>query len=147
MRKDSRRKICIIFLVFSLSEFPNFSGMDANNPASQAAFSQLMQQMVTNMAGQGQNSPPEERFRVQLETLTSMGFVDRQANIQGNFFLNTILRIFYTEYCKIFKDMFSSIWSTNLVHEFCSNILFVTSIHQSTILLSKKFISLYIFLH
>ena len=43
-----------------------------------------MQQMVTNMAGQGQNSPPEERFRVQLETLTSMGFVDRQANIQGN---------------------------------------------------------------
>ena len=121
--------------------------MDANNPASQAAFSQLMQQMVTNMAGQGQNSPPEERFRVQLETLTSMGFVDRQANIQGNFFLNTILRIFYTEYCKIFKDMFSSIWSTNLVHEFCSNILFVTSIHQSTILLSKKFISLYIFLH
>ena len=40
--------------------------------------------MVTNMAGQGQNSPPEERFRVQLETLTSMGFVDRQANIQGN---------------------------------------------------------------
>ena len=58
--------------------------MDANNPASQAAFSQLMQQMVTNMAGQGQNSPPEERFRVQLETLTSMGFVDRQANIQGN---------------------------------------------------------------
>jgi len=59
------------------------SGMDANNPASQAAFSQLMQQMVTNMAGQGQNSPPEERFRVQLETLTSMGFVDRQANIQA----------------------------------------------------------------
>jgi hypothetical protein len=73
-----------VLLVFSLSEFPNFSGMDANNPASQAAFSQLMQQMVTNMAGQGQNSPPEERFRVQLETLTSMGFVDRQANIQGN---------------------------------------------------------------
>merc|ERR1712088_1022710 len=54
-----------------------------NDPASQAAFSQLMQQMVTNMAGQGQNSPPEERFRVQLETLTSMGFVDRQANIQA----------------------------------------------------------------
>jgi hypothetical protein len=35
------------------------------------------------MAEQGLNSPPEERFRVQLETLTSMGFVDRQANIQG----------------------------------------------------------------
>lgn len=44
-----------------------------------------MQQMVTSMAGQGLNTPPEERFRVQLETLASMGFVDRQANIQGNF--------------------------------------------------------------
>ena len=146
MNLEYLRNIVSVFF-FLHPIFFNFSGMDANNPASQAAFSQLMQQMVTNMAGQGQNSPPEERFRVQLETLTSMGFVDRQANIQGNFFLNTILRIFYTEYCKIFKDMFSSIWSTNLVHEFCSNILFVTSIHQSTILLSKKFISLYIFLH
>jgi len=50
---------------------------------SQQAFSQLMQQMVTSMAGQGLNTPPEERFRVQLETLASMGFVDRQANIQA----------------------------------------------------------------
>jgi len=50
---------------------------------SQQAFSQLMQQMVTSMAGQGLNTPPEERFRSQLETLTSMGFVDRQANIQA----------------------------------------------------------------
>jgi len=59
------------------------SGMDTSNPASQQAFSSLMQQMVTSMAGQGLNSPPEERFRAQLETLTSMGFVDRQANIQA----------------------------------------------------------------
>ena len=54
---------------------------------SQQAFSQLMQQMVTSMAGQGLNAPPEERFRTQLETLASMGFVDRQANIQGIFFI------------------------------------------------------------
>jgi len=56
------------------------------NEVSQQAFSQLMQQMVTGMAGQGlqgPNNPPEERFRAQLETLTSMGFVDRQANIQA----------------------------------------------------------------
>merc|ERR1712018_1090959 len=59
------------------------SGMDTSNPASQQAFSQLMQQMVTSMAGQGLNAPPEERFRTQLETLASMGFVDRQANIQA----------------------------------------------------------------
>lgn len=49
----------------------------------QQAFNQLMQQMVTSMAGQGLNTPPEERFRTQLETLASMGFVDRQANIQA----------------------------------------------------------------
>lgn len=124
MNLEYLRNIVSVFF-FLHPIFFNFSGMDANNPASQAAFSQLMQQMVTNMAGQGQNSPPEERFRVQLETLTSMGFVDRQANIQGNFFLNTILRIFSTKYCKIFIDMFSLIWSTNFIHEFWSNILFV----------------------
>jgi len=42
-----------------------------------------MQQMVVGMAGQGQNNPPEERFSSQLEMLASMGFVDRQANIQA----------------------------------------------------------------
>jgi len=49
----------------------------------QNAFAQLMQQMVVGMAGQGQNNPPEERFSSQLEMLASMGFVDRQANIQA----------------------------------------------------------------
>ncbi len=58
----------------------SFCAADGN---SHQAFNQLMQQMVTSMAGQGLNTPPEERFRTQLETLTSMGFVDRQANIQG----------------------------------------------------------------
>ena len=50
------------------------------------AFRQLMNSMVSGMANQGLNAnvpPPEERFRTQLETLASMGFVDRQANIQG----------------------------------------------------------------
>ena len=53
-------------------------------PAGQnQAFAQLMNQMVASMAGQGLNNPPEERFQSQLEQLASMGFVDRQANIQG----------------------------------------------------------------
>jgi len=50
------------------------------------AFRQLMNSMVTGMANQGLSAnvpPPEERFQTQLETLASMGFVDRQANIQG----------------------------------------------------------------
>jgi len=53
------------------------------NEGNQQAYSQLMQQMITSMAGQGINNPPEERFRTQLETLASMGFVDRPANIQA----------------------------------------------------------------
>lgn len=59
------------------------SSTPSSNGNSHQAFNQLMQQMVTSMAGQGLNTPPEERFRTQLETLTSMGFVDRQANIQA----------------------------------------------------------------
>jgi ubiquilin len=54
------------------------TSQSANN-----AFAQLMNQMVTSMAGQGLNNPPEERFQSQLEQLASMGFVDRQANIQA----------------------------------------------------------------
>ena len=55
------------------------------------SFRQLMNSMVTGMANQGLNAnanvpPPEERFQTQLETLASMGFVDRQANIQGKYF-------------------------------------------------------------
>ena len=60
------------------------SGMDiANNEVSQEGFGQQIQKMVTGMVGQGLPSPPEKRFRTQLETLTSMGFADRQANIQA----------------------------------------------------------------
>jgi hypothetical protein len=59
------------------------SGSTAPNNDGMNSFQQLMSSMVNRMAEQGLNSPPEERFRVQLETLTSMGFVDRQANIQG----------------------------------------------------------------
>lgn len=29
-------------------------------------------------------APPEERYRAQLEQLTAMGFVNRDANLQGN---------------------------------------------------------------
>lgn len=59
------------------------SGANPVNPQGQQAYNQLMQQMMNSMAGQGNNSPPEERFRTQLETLAGMGFVDRQTNIQA----------------------------------------------------------------
>ena len=67
------------------------SSTTTTSPAGQGqnadAFRQLMNSMVTGMANQGLNAnvpPPEERFSTQLETLANMGFVDRQANIQGN---------------------------------------------------------------
>ena len=30
------------------------------------------------------NQPPEERYRSQLEQLTAMGFLNRDANLQGD---------------------------------------------------------------
>lgn len=68
----------------SSSETP---AADGNNQQQQQqgmdSFRTLMNAMVSNMANQGLNAPPEERFQSQLETLASMGFVDRQANIQA----------------------------------------------------------------
>ena len=58
-------------------------GQIASGLQGSDAFRTLMNSMVNNMATQGLNAPPEERFQTQLETLSSMGFVDRQANIQG----------------------------------------------------------------
>lgn len=63
----------------------------------QDAFSNLMASMLTSLAGQGGQSggglgglganspaqPPEERYRSQLEQLTAMGFINREANLQA----------------------------------------------------------------
>lgn len=58
-----------------------------NNPA---LFSEFMARMVGGMAaGANTNQPPEERYSSQLDTLTSMGFVNREANLQGAFHNHT----------------------------------------------------------
>jgi len=46
-------------------------------------FNQFMTQMLGQMRAGNPDQPPEERFASQLEQLASMGFVDRQANIQA----------------------------------------------------------------
>ncbi|VDM95866.1 unnamed protein product [Thelazia callipaeda] len=52
----------------------------------------LIRQMTgTSLAGSTQ--PPEERYRSQLEQLTSMGFSNQEANIQGNLISQNILQI------------------------------------------------------
>lgn len=53
----------------------------ANNPA---LFSDFMARMLSGMANQQDPSqPPEERYRSQLEQLGQMGFLNRDANLQG----------------------------------------------------------------
>ncbi len=39
--------------------------------------------MIGQMRAGDASQPPEERFASQLDQLASMGFADRQANIQG----------------------------------------------------------------
>merc|ERR1712156_124257 len=46
-------------------------------------FAQFMTQMMGQMRAGNPEQPPEERFASQLDQLASMGFVDRQANIQA----------------------------------------------------------------
>ncbi|XP_070159631.1 ubiquilin-1 [Polyergus mexicanus] len=76
---------------------PNTSGTNPSVPTSQPsdtnqqdAFSQFMARMVSAMAlNQGVEvdgqpvPPPEERYRAQLEQLTAMGFLNRDANLQA----------------------------------------------------------------
>jgi len=52
-------------------------------PANPELFSQFMQQMLGGMRAGDPAQPPEERFASQLDQLASMGFVDRQANVQA----------------------------------------------------------------
>ncbi|XP_059478938.1 ubiquilin-1 isoform X1 [Neocloeon triangulifer] len=53
--------------------------------ANSDVFSQFMAQMISTMSTRDptSNAPPEERYRAQLEQLTSMGFVNREANLQA----------------------------------------------------------------
>lgn len=66
---------------------PNSQSTDTNQ---QDAFSQFMARMVSALAlNQGVEvdghpvPPPEERYRAQLEQLTAMGFVNRDANLRA----------------------------------------------------------------
>lgn len=52
---------------------------------NQQLFTDFMQRMMNGMStGANTNQPPEERYQSQLEQLTAMGFVNREANLQGN---------------------------------------------------------------
>merc|ERR1711997_327986 len=50
---------------------------------NEQVFNQFMSQMMGQMRSGNPDQPPEERFASQLEQLASMGFVDRQANVQA----------------------------------------------------------------
>ncbi|KAG8262034.1 Ubiquilin-1 [Homalodisca vitripennis] len=69
------------------SPAPTTPAAPTNTTAPQQdVFSQFMARMVSQMSAQGPNAssqPPEERYRSQLEQLTAMGFVNREANLQA----------------------------------------------------------------
>ncbi|KAK7116329.1 ubiquilin-1-like [Littorina saxatilis] len=49
----------------------------------QAAFSNMMSQLMGMMVGGQINQPPEQRYASQLDQLATMGFVDREANMRA----------------------------------------------------------------
>lgn len=49
----------------------------------------------------GSTQPPEERYRSQLEQLAAMGFINRDANLQGNFYTKLSPLVVYSELCCI----------------------------------------------
>lgn len=59
----------------------------AQAQANPALFSEFMSRMMNGLStSNNQNLPPEQRYSTQLDTLASMGFVNREANLQGKFF-------------------------------------------------------------
>ncbi|XP_041762523.1 ubiquilin-1 [Anopheles merus] len=59
------------------------AGAQASN--NDALFSEFMSRMINGMASgtADTNIPPEERYRLQLDQLTAMGFANREANLQA----------------------------------------------------------------
>uniref|UniRef100_A0A182VY54 Ubiquilin-like protein n=1 Tax=Anopheles minimus TaxID=112268 RepID=A0A182VY54_9DIPT len=57
----------------------------AQPPNNDGLFSEFMARMINGMASgtSDTNIPPEERYRSQLDQLTAMGFVNREANLQA----------------------------------------------------------------
>ncbi|XP_046555172.1 ubiquilin-1-like [Haliotis rubra] len=55
----------------------------APDPGNPDQFNNMMAQMMQMMVGGQMNQPPDMRYASQLEQLTSMGFVDREANIRA----------------------------------------------------------------
>jgi len=53
------------------------------NPLSSAQSANYFSQMLNMMANNTLSQPPEQRYAAQLEQLNSMGFVNREANIQA----------------------------------------------------------------
>lgn len=54
-------------------------------PNNDGLFSEFMARMINGMSSgtADPNIPPEERYRSQLDQLTAMGFVNREANLQA----------------------------------------------------------------
>ncbi|CAF1563373.1 unnamed protein product [Adineta ricciae] len=55
----------------------------APSPADPSSYAGVFAQMLNMMSNQNINTPPDQRYAVQLEQLVSMGFTNREANLQA----------------------------------------------------------------
>ena len=60
---------------------PNFANIHAISETDQIIHHSIIVSFAS--LGAPDNRPPEERFATQLEQLTTMGFIDREANLQA----------------------------------------------------------------
>lgn len=80
------------------------------NPAQQQLFTDFMSRMLNGMSNNGpgtQNQTPEERYASQLEQLTAMGFVNREANLQGEWIIFHFDYGYYVKHVKNLSQLFN----------------------------------------
>ncbi|KAK4467726.1 hypothetical protein MN116_008659 [Schistosoma mekongi] len=71
------------------STAPDRTNENITNSPNQAELTTLLSSMLNMMStantgvGTTNNAPPEQRYQAQLEVLSSMGFVNREANLQA----------------------------------------------------------------
>lgn len=90
---------------------PTTTGTTPNTQNPQL-FNDFMLRMMNGVTNQGNTTqPPEERYQSQLEQLTAMGFVNREANLQGKLmiffsklFINSLF-VFLTALIATFGDI------------------------------------------
>ncbi|VDN45774.1 unnamed protein product [Gongylonema pulchrum] len=79
-------EICVCFSQAISSTEGGTTAPTTTAPTATSEQALMMLNLIRQMTGTNLNAstqPPEERYRTQMEQLVSMGFRNREANIQG----------------------------------------------------------------